>query len=713
ARSVIIGTRGRSGLMYFNGSNGHIRGSMGSGGYVKWAEENRNVTAAELAKAGQTSQKMVGWAMMAYMCMDESAYPGTRAMLPWSHPEALNPFYQGMENMNFNADRYRLVSMLGEGLMLAGHPDGEKIFLHGQQQMDMALDRYVYPQSGCWEESHGYCGHTLHNLLPLVKILNRRNKRDFFNDPRFANLMGFWVYAHSPRDPDFGKLRIPPPIGDHGLGVGKFSRYFKDSVGYFAESKNPKVRETAANMAFMLPQIGGAVPADVKITPRKPDLTSRWMQGYGSTMRGFGRAREVVNIRLHGAIARKVKNKIVPRDLIIQATLERGRITGEVTGQSPEFNQAQHDGTIRTGSSEGTYAIDMNVNSDRWVKGGKGSYELKLDAPISKADGGTFTGTFEGEQVEGKLDIRSYAQPEESYLVLRAGQSWGHHHMDKGSMWFWGRNVHFFGDCAWGGPPGGTYGNYYKQGPASGTQIELHGVTNWTLPCKYAAPWISDEEYAGTFDYANARCMFPFNPRLDLSESTPVALRNGYDRQTLFIHPDIVVVRDNVETMCPTTWRMHSYQPDRTRVDGNTAILASEHGVTGKLTMLHPKDTKLSLVKQHPEGKDFGSKKNRKTGADTRSEMLKWDMPDNTSATWVFSVSGEKETPARIRRLDADGKVTEISTGDRKYIVLMNIHPFTYAGEWGSFTGTVGLVEIDRDGKPVFRAIRGKFDSEK
>ena len=63
-------------------------------------------------------------------------------------------------------------------------------------------------------------------------------------------------------------------------------------------------------------------------------------------------------------------------------------------------------------------------------------------------------------------------------------------------------------------------------------------MTNWTLPCKYAAPWISDEQYADGYDYANARCMYPFNPRLDLSRSTAAALRNGYDRQVLFVHPD-------------------------------------------------------------------------------------------------------------------------------------------------------------------------------
>ena len=78
-------------------------------------------------------------------------------MLPWTDPETLNPFFQGMENQNFNADRYRLVSLLGRGLAMLNHPMGQEILGHGDEQMGMALDRYVYPQSGCWEESH-LCG---------------------------------------------------------------------------------------------------------------------------------------------------------------------------------------------------------------------------------------------------------------------------------------------------------------------------------------------------------------------------------------------------------------------------------------------------------------------------------------------------------------------------------------------------------------------------
>jgi hypothetical protein len=510
-------------------------------------------------------------------------------MLPWTDPEALNPFYQGMENMNFNADRYRVVSLLGAGLAALNHPDGKRTLAHGQEQMDMALDRYVYPESGCWEESHNYCGHTMKNLTPLAKVLRENGLRNFFDDARFARMFQFWCAAHSPKDPDLDNRRVAPPIGDHGSGVGKFIDEYQAALPEFAASKDPEIQKIARQMAWLLAENEAAVPGDVK--PERPDLSSRYLQGYGVAMRAF----------------------------------------------------------------------DAN---DR-----------------------------------------------ESYLVLRAEQSWGHHHMDKGSVWFWGRNVRFFGDCAWGGPPGGDYGNEYKQGPAGHSEIEFKGVTNWTLPCKYPAPWIAEDRYERDFDYACARCMYPHNPRLDLEDSSPVALRNGYDRQVMFVKPDLVVVRDNVETTCPTVWRLHSYQPDGTKVSGSRATLTSAHDVTGELEILYPAGVQLSSHDRTEDGQPFGVGKGGtgKRGAgkyDTRSVMLKWEMPRNTSATWVFGVHGASEKAPSCELLDKEGRVVRARLADgREVVVLMNVEPFRFSGEGVEFDGAVGLV-IRQGGKTTVHPVR-------
>ena len=84
--------------------------------------------------------------------------------------------------------------------------------------------------------------------------------------------------------------------------------------------------------------------------------------------------------------------------------------------------------------------------------------------------------------------------------------------------------------------------------------------------------------------------MYPYNPDLNLSRSSPSVLRNGYDRQVLFVHPDLLIVRDNVETTVPTIWRIHSYQVDGTSVNGPRVSMKSPQGVTAELAVLYPRD---------------------------------------------------------------------------------------------------------------------------
>jgi hypothetical protein len=477
-----------------------------------------------------------------------------------------------------------------------GHPEAAHFIGYARGQLDMDLDRYVYPQSGCWEESLGYAGSILRASQEVGHVFRERGV-DYFSDPRVVRAYGFWATILSPPDPGFGGARVVPAIGDHGIGLWVHTPRMLQVVPVLAASPSRDAQRVARQLTWSLKERKEPKVEQLKdIEPEKPDLSSRWLQGYGSVLRG------------------------------------------------------------------------------------------------TAADG------------------------RESFVVVRAGQSWGHHHQDKGSLWGWFRNVHFFGDAAWGSPPGGTYWNPYKQGPASGTQIEFVGINNWPLPCKYPAPWIADEDYAPDFSYALARCLYPYNPDLDLAKSSPAALRNGYDRQVLLVHPDLLIVRDNVETTCPTIWRMHSYQPDGTTVGEGRATLASPQGVTGTLAMLYPDGVRFTTTAVHDlpisDGRvinePFGHK--AEAGArmpyDTRSLVLRWDMPASTSATWVFSVHERGEDPPSAARLDADGKVVQVALADgREVIALMNIEPFAWRGRGIEFEGTVGLV-VRAGTKTVRRAIR-------
>lgn len=689
AGNVLHGSSGRGGLQVYNGSNPNIRGqappTTGWDGSIKSA----NATAESIPT-------MAGLAATAYMAADDAAYPGARAMLPWTDPEAINPFYQGMENMNFNADLYRYVCAMAMRLGPMGHPEAKKFIQHAEHSFNMALDRYVYPQSGCWEESHGYAGHTIKTVTPMVIALKNSGYKDFTEDVRFARMLEFFVHAHAPRDAKFGR-RIVPPIGDHGLSTDGPSKRFKGMIDMFSTSKHPDIQRFVRQAAWLIREDGGLPPDGVN--PQPPDLRSRWLQGYGATLRAFAPAGEQLTLELANAVAAESsKDKPAqPQTLILNLSRINGQWQPTVTGSAPRFNTGSHTGSVQiTGTASSPhFTFEVTVHDDKWVKGGTGVYKVTMHN-LGASCTGSFTGTFNGHQLSGDVTGRLTDHQTESYIVVRAGQSWGHHHADKGSLWGWFRNVHFFGDCDWGAPPGGTYWNMYKQGPASGTQIEFAGINNWTLPCKYPAPWISDEQYDQEFDYVNARCLYPYNPDLDLSRSTPVALRNGYDRQVLFVHPDLMIVRDNIETTCPTIWRLHSYQPSGTTVTGSRATLVSPHNVTGQLAILHPASATLTAVDH-----DDLNPPDKGRGKFAASIALKWDMPANTSATWSFAAHHPSEPSPRIESIDDQGRVTKITLGNgQEIIAFLNRDRFQWKNADIEFDGTVGLV-IRPFGKPT------------
>jgi hypothetical protein len=738
--SVMLGANGRAGMQTYNGSEGHIRGAAppaaGWDGKVQ----------PSFAKGGDILA-MAQQAATCYMAADDSAYPSFRAMLPWSDPEAINPFYQGMENMNFNADLYRYITSNGLKLARMGHPEAERFIRHGEKSFDMALDRYVYPGSGCWEESHGYAGHTISVVGPLATALKNSKRKNFIEDVRFARMIEFFLYVHSPIDAEWGN-RVVPAVGDHGQSRGGPADRFKTIVNVFTDAQSPEVKKIVRGVAWMIREDGGLPPAGVE--PEKPDLSSRYLRGYGSVLRATGRDEQAAVLTLQGALTRDAKAAGADLFVVLRPTPDGGW-RSPVAARAPKFNQADHAGTLTAGKAADKVELrlDMTINGDKWVSGGKGMFVVTMKKD-GEAWAGTYAGTFDGRNASGAVTSRTEGRSEESFLVVRACQSWGHHHEDKGSLWGWFRNVHFFGDSSWGGPPGGTYGNEYKQGPAGGTQIEFVGVNNWPLPCKYPGPWIADDEYAGQFDYAVARCLYPYNPDLDLSKPSPAALRNGYDRQVLFVHPrgpaagggaaaDLIVVRDNVESACPTIWRFHSFQPVGTTVNGARATLASPQNVVGEMEIVYPAGPwKNELLAAMCKGADYlkfrshvpprdvqmlrvndrdilNDKYHEADGMPSPFESLpkfggslelRWDMPPSTSATWLFNSHDKTEPAHQARLLDPQGRAVAVKLHDGSEVVaLMNIEPFKLSAEGIEFEGTAGLV-IRKDGKATVHPIR-------
>ncbi|GDY11598.1 hypothetical protein LBMAG53_04760 [Planctomycetota bacterium] len=614
--SVLLDTKGRCGLQHFNGSNPSMRGgyAKSAAAVAAWAAANPTQrSAADLQASGKLTAMMAEPALAAALAMDDSAYPGERATLPWSDPEALNPFYQGMENMNFNVDRYESVLKAGEALEALGCPTAPEIFADVRREFECQLVRYVYPRSGLWEESHNYAGSALSASDKVGTAIGPRVGVDYNRDPRVLNLHRVWTTILSPKDPAFGGRRIVPPIGDHGLGVGEHVPRLTAAAKRFQATGDPAALVVAGELAWSMADRGYTVPDGV--APIAPKLPSRWIEGYGTTLRsGVGTA-------------------------------------------------------------------------------------------------------------------------DESYVIVRAGMSWGHHHQDKGSLWVWLNGIHFLGDAAWGGPPGEHYWNPYKQGPAGHSTLELVGVNNWPLPCKYPTPWIADDWFGAGADWTLARCRYPYNPEPDASAGTPPALVNGFDRHVLFIHPDLIVVRDAVESPCATIWHVNSLQGPRTTVTGAQATLASPQGLTGDLAILHPAGAVLDLIPTHERDMDdrpgtaphlpFGSattpmwtvpKDNPGPPApeiDTRTVNLEWKMPLGSSATWFLGARKADHPAVRGEVLDGVGRVVRLSHPDGRVVTaFLGERDFTWTGDGITFAGRTGAVVRSAAGVTVHRIRCERLDAK-
>ena len=157
---------------------------------------------------------------------------------------------------------------------------------------------------------------------------------------------------------------------------------------------------------------------------------------------------------------------------------------------------------------------------------------------------------------------------------------------------------------------------------------------------------------------------------------------------------------------------MHSYQPAGTKAAGSRATLASPQGVVGELAILYPAGVELRTVDRDilndkytdANGKPLPFEKLPKF---SKSLELRWDMPPDTAATWIFAVRGVNEPAPQVELLDAAGRVVRVKLPDgRQVVAFLNIEPFRWSGEGLDFDGTVGLVIRGRDGRAQAFPIR-------
>lgn len=92
----------------------------------------------------------------------------------------------------------------------------------------------------------------------------------------------------------------------------------------------------------------------------------------------------------------------VYQDMTLDLKCDRDRCESEIWGYAPRFNQADHDGVVEVTRDAWRLQVNMNIRPDPWQQGGEATYSIEL-VPSKNHLIGSYTGTFNGQPVQGKV----------------------------------------------------------------------------------------------------------------------------------------------------------------------------------------------------------------------------------------------------------------------------------------------------------------------
>lgn len=496
------------------------------------------------------------YVFLASMLYDPDYYPWDKCMLPVDDPDSTEPLFAGMINQNFNADRFNMVGRIG--LSLPTHPESKKWVDHFVQQLNLQWQFYLYPESGCWEESHTYANHVLNTILPMLHKLRTQAGINLFKDERLKRMFDFFVRTVTPLDKNWG-TRITPACGDHAEG-----NYYREIYRTAAEGFATADPKFARRLMWMYRQQGGQEPSAIEAAPQ--ELESEYLRGFGGVLRA---------------------------------------------------NDAAGD---------------------------------------------------------------------ETFFLLRCGQSWGHHHVDDNSIHLYAKGAPLIADAAKGNP---AVKGDWKYGATGHSRINLAEVSIVNALGKYHRGWIQKHRFSPEADYLLGHTPFldTMSPRKDGNPALITPIHPGWhDRQVLFVRPDYFLIRDTVQTdLYGEEFWLH-LDAEQVEQQDNIITAHSKHGVDLDIIFLSPKRVVIE------QGSVPGGKyHDRDTPLSTI--YIKIIQPPNTPFLYLLYPRKTSQPRPKVEPLPGLVGAT-VQRGEETDILLLDHEPIEYAQGDVRFQGSVGLVRI-------------------
>jgi hypothetical protein len=300
----------------------------------------------------------------------------------------------------------------------------------------------------------------------------------------------------------------------------------------------------------------------------------------------------------------------------------------------------------------------------------------------------------------GTAILRSSWRPDATVISLRAGPWFNHEHHDQGSFQvaaFGARVISEAGYASYYLDP--NYAGYFTQAPGHNTVLvdddafsqQAYDGVFWSALRKRAA--FTAQFLSPRFDYISASLAPAYGEHL-----------SGYEREYLYLAPDVLIVRDNLRSAHPHvfTWQLHAAEGAAVEQQGSRAHI-SVSGVNADVLAANPvaswdvRSTPLpSSSTQYLGNVLLNLKKENDT---RRRSVLRLSSPRSTAAKFEVAIQFHKTLPAN----------SSLQTVD-----LSNASGFQSAdaaGPWALFRnapGTIQFHDLASDGS-VF-AGRGSAD---
>ncbi|HEX5285056.1 MAG TPA: heparinase II/III family protein [Bryocella sp.] len=166
----------------------------------------------------------------------------------------------------------------------------------------------------------------------------------------------------------------------------------------------------------------------------------------------------------------------------------------------------------------------------------------------------------------GSAALRSGWSDDATVISLRAGPWFNHQHADEGSFQveaFGTRLIDEAGYANYYTDP--RYPDYFTQAPAHNTLlVDGNPFSQTAIASRYwpgfATPHFTSHVLAGSIDYLAADLTSAYNGAL-----------GHYEREFLFLKPDVLIVRDRVDSSTPHTFSFLLHAPADSKVDINGA----------------------------------------------------------------------------------------------------------------------------------------------